>query len=256
MEYIDLSTLLLLMCFGFLAAFIDSVVGGGGLISIPALLFVGLPPQVAIATNKLASTMGALTSTITFIRSGKVNFQVISRLFPLVFVGSLAGALTVNFISSELLKPLVFILLIVVTIYTIFKKNWGTESTYRKLTIKKYILFATIICLIGFYDGFLGAGTGSFMMFAFLMIGFDFLQSAGNAKFLNFGSNIAALIMFIFLGTVNFSYGIPMGLSMILGALVGSNFAIKKGVNYVKVLFIFVTVLLIGKNIVDYIYNG
>ncbi|MBC6975066.1 TSUP family transporter [Bacillus sp. Xin] len=253
MEDINVYTLLLLVCFGFLASFIDSVVGGGGLISIPALLFSGLPPSVAIATNKLASSMGSLTSTIAFIRSGKVDFHLVAKLFPLVFTGSLLGAWVVNFVSTELLKPLVLVLLIAVAIYTILKKTWGHESTYRKLTWKKALLFSFVIFAIGFYDGFLGAGTGSFILFAFLIIGFDFLQSAGNAKFLNFGSNIAALIMFISLDMVNFSYGIPMGISMILGALVGSNFAIKKGVTYVRVLFIFVTVLLIGKNIVDYI---
>lgn len=253
MEDINVYTLMLLVCFGFLAAFIDSVVGGGGLISIPALLFSGLSPSAAIATNKLASSMGSLTSTIAFIRSGKVDFHLVAKLFPLVFSGSLLGALVVNFVSSELLKPLVLVLLIAVAIYTILKKNWGHESTYRKLTWKKALLFSFVIFAIGFYDGFLGAGTGSFILFAFLIIGFDFLQSAGNAKFLNFGSNIAALIMFIFLDMVNFSYGIPMGISMIIGALVGSNFAIKKGVTYVRVLFIVVTVFLIGKNIVDYI---
>lgn len=255
MEDLNIYTLLILICFGFLAAFIDSVVGGGGLISIPALLFSGLSPSAAIATNKLASSMGSLTSTIAFIKSGKVDFHLVAKLFPLVFTGSILGALVVNFVSSELLKPLVLVLLIAVTIYTILKKNWGHESTYRKLTWKKALLFALVIFAIGFYDGFLGAGTGSLILFAFLIIGCDFLQSAGNAKFLNFGSNIAALIVFISLDMVNFSYGIPMGISMVLGALVGSNFAIKKGVAYVRVLFISVTVFLIGKNIIDYMLD-
>ncbi|MEK5363106.1 TSUP family transporter [Peribacillus castrilensis] len=256
MEDIQISTLLLLMFFGFLAAFIDSVVGGGGLISIPALLFSGLSPSAAIATNKLASSMGSLTSTIAFIRSGKVDFKLVSKLFPLIFISSLLGAWVVNFVSPELLKPMILVLLIAIAIYTFFKKDWGQKSTYHTLTWQKAGLFAFAIFAIGFYDGFFGAGTGSFILFAFLMIGFDFLNSAGNAKFLNFGSNLAALIMFIFLDTVNFSYGIPMGISMIAGALAGSKFAIKKGVAYVRVLFIIVTVILIMKNILDYIMGG
>lgn len=256
MEDIQISTLLLLMFFGFLAAFIDSVVGGGGLISIPALLFSGLSPSAAIATNKLASSMGSFTSTIAFIRSGKVDFKLVSKLFPLIFIGSLLGAWVVNFVSPELLKPMILVLLIAIAIYTFFKKDWGQKSTYHKLTWQKAALFAFAIFAIGFYDGFFGAGTGSFILFAFLMIGFDFLHSAGNAKFLNFGSNLAALIMFIFLDTVNFSYGIPMGISMIAGALAGSKFAIKKGVAYVRVLFIIVTVILIMKNIMDYLMGG
>ncbi|MDM5188207.1 TSUP family transporter [Bacillus sp. DX4.1] len=253
MEDINLYTLLFLILAGFLAAFIDSVVGGGGLISIPALLFTGLPPTTAIATNKLASSMGALMSTISFIRSGNVNFKLVSKLFPLTFIGSVLGAFVVKHISSEILKPLVLVLLIGVAIYTIMKKDWGKDASYRGMNYKKAILFSCVIFIIGFYDGFFGAGTGSFLLFAFLMVGFDFLQSAGNAKVLNFGSNIAALIIFLYLDVVNFAYGIPMGLAMILGAFVGSNFAIKKGVSYVRILFIIVTLFLIGKNIIDYL---
>ncbi|WP_019244246.1 MULTISPECIES: sulfite exporter TauE/SafE family protein [Bacillus] len=253
MEDLNVYTILILVLFGFLAAFIDSVVGGGGLISIPALLFTGLPPATAIATNKLASTMGSLTSTITFVKSGKVNFRLVSKLFPIVFVGSILGAWMVRYVPNEILKPLIIVLLIVVAIYTIFKKDWGSTSTYQKLSLIKVSIFAIVMFIIGFYDGFFGAGTGSFILFAFLLIGFDFIQSAGNAKFLNFGSNIAALILFIIIGEVNFYYGIPMGISMIIGAIVGSHFAIKKGAKYVRFLFILVTLFLISKIALDYL---
>lgn len=253
MEDISLYTLLFLVIAGFLAAFIDSVVGGGGLISVPALLFTGLPPSTALATNKLASTMGSFTSTVTFIRSGNVNFRLVGKLFPLTIMGSLAGAYIVQHISTEVLKPLVLVLLIAVAIYTIFKKDWGTDSKYKGMSKKRGIIFAMLILALGFYDGFFGAGTGSFLIFSFLLVGFDFLQSAGNAKVLNFGSNIAALGMFLYLDVVNFAYGIPMGIAMVLGALAGSNFAIKKGVSYVRILFIAVTLVLICKNVLDYI---
>ncbi|MGE6256896.1 TSUP family transporter [Heyndrickxia sporothermodurans] len=253
MHDIHLYTLLFLICAGFLASFIDAVVGGGGLISIPALLFVGLPPSTAIATNKLASSMGSLTSTISFIRSGKVNFRLVSKLFPLTIIGALLGAFIVKHVSAEILRPLVLVLLIAVAVYTILKKDWGKDSKYKGMSRKQAILFSIVIFLIGFYDGFFGAGTGSFLLFAFLMLGFDFVQSAGNAKFLNFASNFLALLMFIYLGIVNFAYGIPMGIAMIIGAFIGSNFAIKKGVSYIRVLFIIVTLFLIGKNIFDYI---
>ncbi|PEA54023.1 hypothetical protein CON64_15600 [Bacillus pseudomycoides] len=254
MEDINLYTLVFLVLSGFLAAFIDSVVGEGGLISIPALLFTGLPPSTAIATNKLASSMGALTSTISFIKSGKVNFRLVSKLFPLTVLGSFLGAYVVKHISSQVLKPLMLVLLITVAIYTILKKDWGKDSKYKGMNWKKGAIFSVTVFMIGFYDGFFGAGTGSFLLFSFLIIGFDFIQSAGNAKVLNFGSNIAALIMFLYLDVVNFSYGIPMGIAMIFGAFVGSNFAIKKGVSYVRILFIVVTLLLIGKNVLDYLH--
>ena len=249
---LDFNILLILIIFGFLAAFIDSVVGGGGLISLPALLFVGLPPSAAVATNKLAGTMGSLTSTITFYRSGKLDIKSVYKLFPFVFFGSMVGAWIVHLIDPNVLKPLMLIMLAVVAVYTIFKKDWGSVSTYKKLTPKRYALFILIITLIGFYDGFLGPGTGSFLLFAFLLVGFDFLKSAGNAKFLNFGSNIAALLMFIYLGQIHYAYGFAMGLAQIAGAIVGSKFAIKRGSSYVRKLFIVVTILLLLKNTYDY----
>ncbi len=110
-----------------------------------------------------------------------------------------------------------------------------------------------ILVLIGFYDGFIGGGTGSFLLFALLFVGFDFLRAAGNAKFLNFASNIGALFLFMYMGKVDYTVGLIMGIAMIAGSYVGSQFALKKGVAYVKLLFIIVTVLLIGKNAWDYI---
>ena len=109
-------------CIRFLAAFIDSVVGGGGLISLPALMFVGLPPASAIATNKLAATMGTFTSAIYFIRSGKVNFKIVGKLIPLTVIGAVAGALVVKFIPPDILRPLVLVMLVFIAIYIIAKR--------------------------------------------------------------------------------------------------------------------------------------
>ena len=249
---LDSQIIIILICFGFLAAFIDSVVGGGGLIALPALLFTGMSPSAAVATNKLAGTMGSLTSTITFYRSGKINLREVAKFFPLTFVGSMVGAWVVHLLNPELLKPLMLIMLALVAIYTIFKKDWGDISRVKKLSTAKYVIFLAVITLIGFYDGFLGPGTGSFLIFAFLMVGYDFLKAAGNAKFLNFGSNIGALIMFAFLGQINIAYGLIMGAAQVVGAICGSKFAIKQGSGYVRILFITVTVLLLAKNAYDY----
>jgi uncharacterized membrane protein YfcA len=248
------SLLIILIVFGFLAAFIDSVVGGGGLITLPALLFTGLNPAAAVATNKLVGTMGSLTSTLIFYRSGKLDLTSVYKLFPLVFIGSMFGAWTVHLMNPLVLKPLMLVMLAAVAIYTIFKKDWGRISTYKKLSIRHFIMFMVLTFTIGFYDGFLGPGTGSFLMFAFLMIGFDFIKAAGNAKFLNFGSNIAALLMFMYLGQVNYAYGLPMAIAGIAGSICGSKFAIKKGSGYVRPLFIAVTFLLLAKNIYDSIH--
>lgn len=250
---LDPNILIILIVFGFLAAFIDSVVGGGGLISLPALMFTGLPPAAAVATNKLAGTIGSLTSTIMFYRSGKLDIKSVAKFFPFVFIGSMVGAWIVHLLNPDLLKPLMLFMLAGVAIYTIFKKDWTQANADVKLSRKKWILFIAVIFLIGFWDGFMGPGTGSFLIFAFLMMGFDFLKAAGNAKFLNFGSNIAALIMFLILGQVNFAYGIPMGIAQLVGSICGSQFAIKKGNNYVRLLFITVTVVMLIKNTYDYV---
>ncbi|MBO1582145.1 MULTISPECIES: TSUP family transporter [Bacillus] len=252
MDELSLQIIVLLVAFGFLASFIDSVVGGGGLISLPALMFVGLPPASAIATNKLASTMGSLTSTIYFIRSKKVDFRIVGKLIPLTIIGAIAGALVVKFIPPDILRPLVLVMLVFIAIYIIVKKDWGSVSTYKKMTKGKALMFYFVILIVGFYDGFFGPGTGSFLIFAFLLIGLDFIRAAASGKVLNFVSNIVSLITFLFLDIIHFEYGIIMGLSMILGAYLGSKFAVQKGVGYVRTLFLLVTILLIGKNIMEY----
>lgn len=251
--HLELDTILIIILFGFLAAFIDSVVGGGGLITIPALLFAGLNPAAAVATNKLAGTLGSFTSTLMFYRSGNLELKSVMKFFPLSFIGSLFGAWTVHVIDPALFKPLMLVMLIAVAIYTIMKKDWGSVSTYERLTPKRLLIFAAVLTLIGFYDGFLGPGTGSFLMFAFLFIGFDFLRAAGSAKLLNFGSNVSALILFMILGQVHYAIGLIMGISGIFGSIVGSRFAIKRGSGYVRILFIVVTTVLIVKNVYDYI---
>lgn len=251
----DISLVTMLFIFGFIGSFLNSIVGGGGLITLPALMFVGLPPATAIATNKLAATLGNFTSMLTFLRAGKIDFKLLRPILPFVFLGSMMGAVTVNFISPDLLKPLIFIALVVVLIYTIFKKDWGSTEKRRVMTKNSKALFMSVLIAIGFYDGFLGPGTGSFIIFAFIIMGFDFVQASGNAKVLNFTSNLAALIMFLFLGRVHYSYGIVMGLSMIVGAFVGTKFAIGRGTTYVRVIFILVTSLFIVKNGYDFIFH-
>lgn len=254
MDLINTDMILFLVAAGFIASFIDSVVGGGGLISLPALLLTGMPPTMALGTNKMASVMGCFTSTLSFLRSGKIDIHLIKFLFPLSFLGSALGVITVQQIPSHFLKPLVVVMLLIVTVYTFTRKEWGDTSTYKGMTKKTAYLSGIVAFSIGFYDGFFGPGAGSFFIFAFLMIGFDFLVAAGNSKALNFASNIAAVMTFIYFDSINYYYAIPMGISMIVGALAGSRLAIKKGASYVRPLFLFMSVLLISKQIWDVLH--
>ncbi|GKU76188.1 TSUP family transporter [Paenibacillus sp. L3-i20] len=234
---------------GFLAAFIDSVVGGGGLIALPALLAAGLPPHLALGTNKLAGTMSSLTSTITFLRSGNIDLKMTSKLVPLAAIGAITGTLLVQFVPSEWLRPLVIVLLIIVTIYTLFRRDWGSIATFRSHSKRSWIAMAVTALLLGSYDGFFGPGTGSFLIFAFLILGLDFVKAAGNAKLLNLTSNVCSLVVFICLSSVSYGIGLLMGAAMVLGSLVGSRVAIRQGACYVKPLFIGVSTLLITRQI-------
>ncbi|NEW09222.1 TSUP family transporter [Paenibacillus sp. SYP-B3998] len=256
MEYPSLEMLFFLIGAGFLAAFIDAVVGGGGLISLPALLFAGLPPVFGLGTNKLGGTMSSLTSTSSFLLSKKVNMRLAAWLFPLSFIGAILGTYTVKQVPSDFLKPLVVCMLVVVTIYTLMKKNWGATSTFSGLTAKTITLLICGAFAIGFYDGFFGPGAGSFLIFLFLMVGFDFVGASANAKVLNLASNAASLGTFFLMKSVNWYYGLPMGIAMIAGALIGSQVAIRKGSTFVKPLFILVTVLLIGKQVWTLIFHA
>ena len=246
---VDFDMILFLMFMGFIAAFIDAIVGGGGLIGLPALLWTGISPVMALGTNKVAAVMGALTRFVTFIRSGKVNFSIIKILFPLAFIGSLIGVVVVRQIPPDFLRPLVIVLLIGVTIYSLFKKDWGETSTYEGITKRRLYLSGLAAFLLGFYDGFFGPGVGSFLMFAFLFLGFDFIEAAGNARALNFASNVAAAGLFMYFDLVNYAYALPMGLAMIVGAYCGAKVALKKGASYVRPLFILMTTILIGKQL-------
>ncbi len=239
-----------LLVMGFISAFFDAIVGGGGLISVPALLFVGLPPAVTLGTNKLAGSVGAFTSTMSYLKSGKIQFSLIKYVFPLSVIGAVFGSATLHLIPSSFLRPLVLIMLVAVTLYTLLKKNIGESSTFSGVTRKIILLCAVVAFVIGFYDGFFGPGTGSFLTIAFTLLGFDFVQSAGNAKALNFGSNISALVTFMFMHTIDYQYGVPMAIGMVFGALLGAQFAIRKGPVVVRPLFILATVAMIGDQMI------
>ena len=205
METLDFATMAIMAGMGFVAAFIDSVVGGGGLISVPAFMWAGLPMLNVLATNKFASTMGAAAGFLTYLRSGTLDKKILRVIFPLAFVGSIFGVLTVRQIPPDFLRPLVVVMLIVIAIYSVAKKNWGSDKSAVRVSHKKYLFALAAIFALGFYDGFFGPGPGSFMLFLFLMTGYGFLGAAANARAANFASNLAATFLFTGLGLVDYS---------------------------------------------------
>lgn len=243
---------LVLFVAGALAGFVDSIVGGGGLISVPAMLLTNLPPSVALGSNKLSSVFGALTASIAYARSGVVEWPLVKKLMPITFVGSLLGTWLVISIPPLYLKPIIIVLLVSVLLFVLFKKDWGTVTTYAGASQKKLLLLALGALTIGFYDGFVGPGTGTFLIFMFIYAGFNFLYSSGNAKLLNFTSNLGSLILFLALGHVDYVLGLSAGAGQIIGATLGSRLAIKKGVGLVRFVFIATTVSMLCKLTYDY----
>jgi len=253
----DLSTIVLLAVFGFIAAFIDSTVGGGGLISLPALLGLGMPPYLALGTNKLAGTISSATSSYTFIKNGKFDKKLMLILFPVSLIGAYLGAKTVLFVPQEFLKFLVVIMMALIFVYTLFNKRFGQDSNYKGLTKFTLGIGIPFTFLIGFYDGFFGPGTGSFFVFLMvLLFGYDFVIAAGNGRILNLASNISALFVFTMEGKVVFMTGLIMGIAMLLGANLGAKMAIKTGVRYVRPLFLVVSITLIVKMVYELIFTA
>lgn len=255
MEILDPSTIAFLLLAGFIAAFIDSTVGGGGLISTPALLALGLPVNFALGTNKLAASMGGLMSVFYFWRAGKINQKVAISLMPLSFLGSALGAYVVYLLPEQLMKNVIVVLLVAVAVYTYRRKDWGDVSAVKQLGLAALLGSVVMAFGIGFYDGFFGPGTGSFLIFGFLFLGYDFVTAAGNAKALNFASGIGALLSFTLSGSVLWTYGLLMGFAMVIGAYFGSRMAIRHGASYVKPLYLIVTTLLIGKQVYELLFK-
>lgn len=248
----DFSVALILLLAGSLAGFVDSIVGGGGLISVPAFFLTNLPPSVALGSNKLSAVFGALTAAIAYARSGKVEWNLVKKLLPATFIGAILGTGLVVRIPPLYLKPIIIVLLVAVLLFVVFKKDWGEVSTYGGASKKKMLLLVFGALGIGFYDGFVGPGTGTFLIFMFIYGGFNFLFASGNAKFLNFTSNVASLVIFIGMGHVNYIYGLSAAAGQIIGATFGARLAIRKGSGLVRVVFILTTTSMLAKMIYDY----
>lgn len=249
-----MSEIITVLIFGFLAGFIDSIAGGGGLISVPALMSIGLPPQIALGTNKIQSTIASTVSSIGYIKSGKVNKRLLVRLIPVVAIGTVMGVVVIKLLPNEWLQPIVIGLLVIMMVYSLFKKNWGEKDRYKELNNKMVIVVSFLALLIGFYDGFFGPGTGSFLIFVFLLTGMNFLGAAANAKILNTISNLIALITFMIFGMLHYKYGLIMAFGAIPGAYLGTKVAVTKGVKLVKPIFIIITISLLTKLIVNFYF--
>ena len=238
----------------FFGGFVDAIAGGGGMITLPAILSIGIPPHMALATNKLQSTFGSFTAALNFSLKGLVDFKEIFIGIIWTLIGTIFGTYLVLLIDAKFLNYIIPFLLLILLIYTIFSPNLGNSQTKAKMKQKAfYIIFGFIL---GFYDGFFGPGTGSFWTLALVgILGLYMKKAVAHTKVLNFTSNIISLIVFIIGSQILWLIGLTMALGQILGGLAGSNMVIKKDVKFVRKILIFVVFITILKLFYSLIFN-
>jgi len=235
--------LLLLFLTGFLAGMVDAVAGGGGLITLPVLLAVGLGPTEALATNKLQGSFGTLSSSLYFVRRNMVNPKEIGFLIACTFVGSALGTLLVRHLNTELLIRVIPVLLIMTALYFWFGPRLREQTTGPKTGSSVFAL--TVGVGVGFYDGFFGPGAGSFFAVGFVaLLGFNLVQATAHTKVLNFTSNFASLLVFAFAGYCVWSVGLVMAAGQLIGARVGARLVILKGGRIIRPLIVIVSLLI------------
>ncbi len=245
-------TLVFLVAAAFVAAFVDSIVGGGGAITVPALLAAGLPPHLALGTNKLQATGASLAATIQYVRHGLLRPTLVALWFPLAAAGSVAGALTVLHVPGGIVVAMVVLVVLAMTVYVFIQPHFGKQDRY-KASAKTLASGAALALAVGWYDGFLGPGTGSFLLFGLVATqGFRFLDAAAHGRVLNFASNAAALVAFAIAGQVDYAVGLPMVAATLLGGWLGGKFAVDHGVKWIRPLFVVMSLALVGRLVWDF----
>ncbi len=238
---LEAATLAALFAVALVAGFVDSIAGGGGLLTVPALLTAGLPVPAALATNKLQASFGSFAASATFVGSGRVALRPLVPQIALTFLGAAAGAAVVLRVDPRFLGALVPPLLVAVALYTILSPRMGDAEAPPRVSP---LAFAATVCpLLGFYDGFFGPGTGSFFAVAHvLLLGFPLGRATAHTKVLNFTSNIASLLYFLAAGQAVFQVGLVMGAGQLIGGRLGAGLVIARGARVVRPILAIVSI--------------
>lgn len=223
----------------FLAGFVDAVAGGGGTITLPTLFFMGLSPGQTVATNKLIAIFGSASASMQYWRRGHVDRALIWRMAPLALIGSAVGArLVLGFTNEAAFKFIIAALILLVGALVVFNRRLGREGRYAGLSVRTLAIALPAALVIGMYDGFFGPGTGTFLMFVFVQfLHLDFVRGSGNARVINFTTNIGAFAYFLASGAMVWWIGLPMGLANAAGAYLGSHMAILRGSAFVRLVY-------------------
>ncbi len=237
----------------FLAGFVDAIAGGGGLLTLPALLAAGLPPHAALATNKGQAAFGAVSSATSFWMKDGVDRRPRAPVgFITALIGSVVGAIVVLHVDPKPLKPIIVGLLVVAALFVLWPKKRRDVSPHA---VSRWMT-APVGLALGFYDGFFGPGVGSLLIVAFVLVYGDALtRASGNAKIANLGSNVGALALFAASGAVRFGIALPMAASNAVGAFLGARVAIRRGDGFVRVVVLVVVSALLAKVTWDIVHG-
>ncbi|WP_410678278.1 TSUP family transporter [Avibacterium paragallinarum] len=247
---ISLSLIAILFCVAFIAGFIDAIAGGGGLITIPALLMTGIPPAMALGTNKLQACGGSFSASLYFLRQRAVNLKEIWLLVLMTFIGAVLGTILIQLVDSELIKKVIPFLVLAIGSYFLFTPNLGDEDRHKRISSATFAFTAGFG--IGFYDGFFGPGTGSLLSLAFVtLLGFNLAKATAHAKVLNFTSNIAALLLFLIGGQIWWQAGLVMMLGQMIGANLGAKMVLSKGKQLIRPMVVIMSFIMTAKMAYD-----
>ena len=225
-----------------LAGWIDSIAGGGGLVTIPLLLGIGLPPQIVLGTNKFQASFGSFTAAYYYIKKGVVGLRDAWVGIFWTFLGSALGTIAVQQIEGSVLGSIIPFLLLAIAIYTLFTPSLGEKDVHARMSGN---LFSFVFGLtLGFYDGFFGPGVGSFWAIAYVLaLGYGLRKATGYTKVMNFTSNIVSCLLFVGAGHVWVAAGLTMAVGQIVGARIGSGMVIKRGAKFIRPVFISIVIL-------------
>ncbi|KGF70371.1 membrane protein [Hoeflea sp. BAL378] len=250
MEDLSLTLTLLLCAAAFLAGFVDAIAGGGGLITVPALLLAGFAPVEALGTNKLQGLFGSGSATVAYARKGHVDLRAQLPSAVLSAAGAALGALLATIVPGDVFRAVLPFLLVAIALYFALKPNMGDIDRARRLS--PFLFGLIVVPLIGLYDGVFGPGAGSFFMLAFVgLAGYGLLKATAHTKLLNFASNLGAFAVFTVVGVISWKIGLMMGVAQFLGAQAGSRLAMKIGARIIKPLLVITCVALAAKLIAD-----
>lgn len=239
----ELYILLFLCIASFFAGFVDAIVGGGGLIQTPVALI--LMPNLAVSTIigslKIPAFSGTSFAAFQYLKQVNMNWKLLFSMAVVAFVSAFFGSMLLTEVSNDFMKPVLFFVLIGLAIYTFFKKDFGQKEV-RHISKKRLFYYALILSiLIGFYDGFIGPGTGSFLVLGFVaLLGFDFLNASANAKMVNLATNFGSICLFISKGKIMWSFAIPMAFCNAIGGWLGAKLAIAKGNQFIRYFFLLI----------------